>query len=59
MVDVRDGSRDSMGSLRCSVCTEFKDKLQGMHNYSAAFIEGSKNIRVSNVKDHAASETHA
>ena len=51
--------RDHVGSLSCSVCIEFKDKLQGTRNYSAAFIEGSKNLRASNVKDHAASETHA
>ena len=44
--------RDHVGSLSCSVCSEFKNNLQGMRNYNAAFIEGSKNLRASNLKDH-------
>ena len=51
--------RDHVASLSCSVCVQFKEKLQSMRNYSPAFIEGSKNLRVSSFKDHAASDMHA
>ena len=45
-------------SLTCSVCIRFKSKLEGMRNYNPAFIEGSKNLRTSSFKDHAASSMH-
>ena len=45
-------------SLMCFVCTCFKSKLQGMRNYSFAFIEGSKNVRTSSFNDHATSSMH-
>ena len=46
-------------ALKCSVCCQFRDKLIGMRNYSAAYIEGSTNLRTSSFKDHAASEMHS
>ena len=46
-------------SLKCSVCETFKDKLVGMRNYNPAFIVGTKNLRTSSFKDHAASSMHA
>ena len=45
-------------SLLCSVCTQFKSKLEGMRNYNPAFIDGSKNLRTSSFKDHAGSSMH-
>ena len=48
-----------VATLKCSVCIEFQDKLCGMCNYSNAFIGGSKNLRASSFKDHAASDMHA
>jgi len=45
-----------VATLKCSVCIEFQDKLC---NYSNAFIGGSKNLRASSFKDHAASDMHA
>ena len=48
-----------VATLKCSVCIKFQDKLRGMRNYSNAFIGGSKNLRASSFKDHAASDMHA
>ena len=41
-------------ALKGTVCCQFRDKLIGMHNYSAAYIEGSTNSHTSSFKDHAA-----
>ena len=46
-------------SLKCSVCNQFKDKLVGMRNYRAAFVDGTTNVRLSTVKDHAATDMQA
>ena len=48
-----------VGSLSCSVCTQFKEKLGSMRNYNPAYIDGSKNLRTSSFKDHAASDMYA
>ena len=45
--------------LKCSICSRFKDRLIGRRNYSAAFVDGSGNLRASSFKDHAASEMHS
>ena len=45
-------------SMSCSVCTCFRAKIQGMRNFSQAFIEGTQNLRASSFKDQAASEMH-
>ena len=52
-------ARGRVVALKCSVCCQFRDKLIGMRNYSAAYIEGSTNLRTSSFKDHAASEMHS
>ena len=36
--------RPHVDSLTCSICTRFKSKLEGMHNFNPTFIEGSKNV---------------
>lgn len=51
-------NREQVECLKCSVCTQFQSRLVGMRNYSSAFINGSKNLRASNFKDHASSSMH-
>ena len=48
-------NHNSVEKFKCSVCIEFADKLHGMRKYNATFIEGSKNLRASSFKEHAAS----
>ena len=57
--DVDTAARGRVVALKCSVYCQFRDKLIGMRNYSAAYIEGSTNLRTSSFKDHAASEMHS
>ena len=47
-----------VATLKCPVCIEFNKKLRGMHNYNAAFVVGSKNLRASSYKDHTATDMH-
>ena len=51
--------REHVASLKYSVCSEFSTKLESMRNFKAAFIDGSSNVRVSAVQDHAATDMHA
>ena len=51
--------RDHVLSLKCAVCSQFKDKLTSMRNYRPAFVEGTTNVRTSTFKDHAATDMHA
>ena len=51
-------NRLHVDALTCSICTRFKSKFEGMRNYNPAFIEGSRNLRTSSFKDHAASSMH-
>ena len=44
--------------LWCATCRKFEDRLQGVRNFSAAWITGSTNQKLSNVLDHAQSEQH-
>ena len=39
---------------RCCISAEFNEKLRGKCNYNPAFVVGSKNLRASSYKDHAA-----
>ena len=50
--------RNHVDSMSCSVCTCFRAKIQGMRNFSRAFIEGTQNLQASSFKDQAASEMH-
>ena len=49
--------REFVSSMKYKVCVQFKDKLVSCRNFSAAFIEGSRNLRASAFKDHARSCT--
>ena len=51
-------NRDHMASLKCAVCTQFKDKLVSMRNFCPAFIEGTTNVQTSLFKEHAATSMH-
>ena len=57
--DVDTAAHGRVAALKCSACCQFCDKLIGMRNYSAAYIEGSTNLHTSSFKDHAASEMHS
>ena len=43
----------------CDLRARSKDRLVGRRNCSAAFVEGSVNLRTSSSKDHAASDMHS
>ena len=51
--------RSVVTSLKYSVCSKFQDKLRGMLNFKLGFIDGSRNLRISSVKDHASSDMHS
>ena len=51
--------RNHVASLRCAICSQFKDKLVPMRNFRPAFIEGTTSIRTTAFKDHAATDIHA
>ena len=51
--------RDHVSLLKCSICSQFSEKLQSMRNFRSAFIDGSSNVRVSNVKEHAGTDMHS
>ena len=51
--------RDHVATLRCAVCSQFKEKLACMRNFRPAFIEGTTNIRTSTMKEHTATDMHA
>ena len=50
--------REHVALLKCAVCGRFEEKLRGCRNYNSAFVVGAANLRVSAVKDHAATEIH-
>ena len=50
--------REYVAALKCCVSAEFNEKLRGMRNYNPAFAVGSKNLRASSYKDHAATDMH-
>ena len=56
--DTDRADRSRVVALKCSICARFRDRLVGRRNYSAAYIEGSVNLRASSYKEHAASETY-
>ena len=51
--------RDHVLSLKCAVCSQFKDKLTSMRNYRSAFVDGTTNVRTFTFKDQAATDMHA
>ena len=47
-----------VAKLKCTICTQFVDKIRGSKNFNPAFIDGSTNLRTSSFKDHAKSDMH-
>ena len=45
--------------LKCTVCTEFVDKIHGRKHFSDKWIRGSDSVRTSNVRDHAHNDQHS
>lgn len=50
--------REFVSSLKCKVCKQFTDKIQSARNFNPAFINGSKNLRASAMKDHGKTDMH-
>ena len=53
-----DKANQSVELLWCASCRKFEDKIRGVKNFSAAWISGSANHKLSNVSDHARSDQH-
>ena len=45
-------------SLYCKSCRTFKSKIEKIKFYNNAWVEGSRNYKISNVKDHCNSKPH-
>lgn len=45
-------------SLRCKLCSKFVDDLKCMRDFSDAWISGSRNLKLSNPRDHATTKCH-
>lgn len=54
--DIQPGG--NAANIRCSTCKEHDDRLQGMKNYSCAWVEGSKNATSDSVKKHVNTDMH-
>jgi len=50
--------RSFVATLYCSLCKRFEHHIQSGRNFSAAWITGSSNKKLSNVIDHAKSNAH-
>ena len=48
--------RTHVSTLRCSICSQFQKQLEYMRNFRSSFIDGTTNVRISTVKDHASSD---
>ena len=46
------------GSMKCLLCTEYKDNITSCKNFNPSFINGSDNFRLSTVTAHDASDMH-
>ena len=47
-----------MAKRKCKVCQRFVDKIRGLRNFSAAFIDASEDLRSTSFKDHAKTDMH-
>ena len=45
-----------MASLHCAVCRKYTGSLRSLRSFSAVWISGSTNQKVSNIVDHATSD---
>lgn len=49
---------DHMLSLRCAVCSHFKERLISKYNYHPTSFEETTNVQATVYKEHAATDTH-
>ncbi len=47
-----------VAALKCSVCTQYEERLYSCRHFKRAFIDGSSNLRCSSFKDHATTDMH-
>ena len=47
-----------MSTLWCEVCRKYKDKIEGMRNYTGVWVAGSTNHKTSNIVDQATNDQH-
>ena len=45
-------------SMKCLLCSKYKDNITSSKNFNASFIDGSNNYRLSTVSAHHASDMH-
>ena len=50
--------RSVVENLECKMCSRLVNKIRGSKNFSDSFVVGSRNLKTSAFKDHAASEIH-
>ena len=53
-----DKHENQVTNLWCQICRKFEHRIHGTKNFSAAWIRGSANQKLSNVIDHAKSDQH-
>ena len=54
----QNGATGTVVAMFCEVCRNYKDKIQSLRNFSAVWIQGSTNLKMSSVTDHAKSDQH-
>ena len=47
-----------VSTLWCAVCKQYESRIEGLKNFSRAWIVGSTNHKTSNIIDHATSDQH-
>ncbi len=50
--------QEHVENLYCKICQKYKEQICTMKDFSYAWINGSKNLKLSNAKDHANSKCH-
>jgi len=56
--ELEKGDSAYVATLHCLVCKQFEEHIQSRRNFSSVWITGSTNKKLSNVIDHASSESH-
>ena len=56
--DPSPSDRSVVENLKCKMCSRLVDKIRSRKNFSDSFVVGSRNLKTSAFKDHAASEMH-
>ena len=56
--DPVDDDSSTVDTVWCGLCCQFKSRIEGKKHLSKAWIEGSGNLKLSNVNDHAHSDQH-